>query len=127
MEQKNRIAERYTVRFDKNQLVHSPPVPGIRYPPQLVYLYCCLMDPSVDRDTLVQLMHDYGVNHQFSFPPIPLQPVYLKRFSLKAGDFSRAEAVFARFVNIPAWVSMSDDQIDNVVQVVSECPHEVFS
>lgn len=126
MERKNRIANHYAKLFEKNELVQSPQVPEYASRHSW-YMYCVKMDPAVDRDKMVKLMYECGVDHRLSFPPIPLQPAYRKRFGFKVGDFPRAEAIFARFVDIPAWVGMSDDQINYVAQVVSDCAQEAVS
>ena len=59
-----------------------------------------------------------GINLQVHYIPVHLQPFYKKNFGFAAGDFPIAETLYRHIVSIPIYSSLSDTEVDNVVQVV---------
>lgn len=117
MAEKSRIARFYNQAFAGHDLIR-PPVPPEFVDRHSWYMYCLALDERVDRDRLLNVMHDQGVDHRLSFPPIHLQPVYREKFGFKPGDFPISEKVFNCFVDIPCWVGMTQKQMQRVVDVV---------
>ena len=117
MKEKNRLAMAYTNAFLNHPLIQPP------YVPEYVsrhswYMYCLMLDESVNRDRLAERMIENGVDYRLSFPPIPLQPIYQKMYGYKEGDFPNSEKIFNQFIDIPCWVGMSDDQVQHVIDTI---------
>lgn len=123
MEQKSAIAGFYNERFKGHPRIKTPHVPDYANRPSW-YMYCLTLDKGINRDNVLKLMHDQGVDHRLSFPPIHLQPVYRKKFGYKEGDYPVSEDIFNRFVDIPCWVGMTEDQMNKVVKVVISAVEE---
>lgn len=124
MEEKNKIASKYSELFSNHRLITPP------YIPEYVsrhswYMYCLRLNENVNRDHVANLMIDNGVDYRLSFPPIHLQPVYREMYGYKEGDFPRSEKIFSQFIDIPCWVGMTDDQIQRVVDVVTSSVEKV--
>ncbi len=118
MTEKSRVAKFYQDAFADHPLIKAPYVPEYVDRPSW-YMYCLTLDKSVNRDNVLKLMHEQGVDHRLSFPPIHLQPIYRKLFKYREGDFPVSEKIFNRFVDIPCWVGMTKQQMKKVVKVVT--------
>jgi len=117
MREKNKLANKYTHAFLDHPLIHPPYVP--KYVSRHSwYMYCLMLDESINRDRLAELMTDNGVDHRLSFPPIPLQPIYKQLYGYKEGDFKQSEKIFNQFIDIPCWVGMTDDQVQHVIETI---------
>ena len=118
MAQKEQIAAFYNHAFEGNALLTVPHVPAYATRPSW-YMYCLRVAHEVDRDVMIRLMREQGVDHRLSFPPIPLQPIYREMYGYKPGDFPVAEAIFQHFVDIPIWVGMTSSDMEKVSEVVA--------
>jgi len=117
MEEKERIAKSYNGAFAGHPLIKVPSVPEYVNRPSW-YMYCLTLDKRINKDNVLKLMKTQGVDYRLSFPPIHLQPIYRKLFNYHKGDFPISEAVFNRFIDIPCWVGMTQEQMERVVKVV---------
>lgn len=117
MRRKSEIARFYDDAFAGHPLIATPVVAPFCGRPSW-YMYCLTFAPSVDRDRVLRLMAEQGVDHRLSFPPVHLQPVYRRLFGGKEGDLPVTEDVFRRFVDIPCFADMTDLQMRRVVEVV---------
>ncbi len=117
MEEKNRIAAYYNRAFAGHTLIKIPHVPSY-VDRHSWYMYCLTLDKSVDRDHVLALLKDDGIDTRLSFPPIHLQPIYREKFGYKDNDFPESEQIFKNFVDIPCWPNMTQEMMDHVVQGV---------
>ena len=67
-----------------------------------------------DRDRIVFGMKKEGIGCGRYFAPIHLQPLYVKLFGYKEGDFPFTEENAARSIALPFFNRITDDQIDEV-------------
>lgn len=114
---KSKVAAYYSEALSGEVLITIPEVPGFCDRPSW-YMYCLMLDPSVDRDKVVALMAEQNVDSRLSFPPIHLQPVYREQFGYKEGDFPVSEAIYDQFIDIPCFADMSRAQMERVAEVV---------
>jgi len=117
MDEKRRIAEFYNNAFANHPLIRIPQVPEY-VDRHSWYMYCLTLDERVNRDNVLKMMQEDGIDYRLSFPPIHLQPVYKKLFGYKEGDFPISEKIFKQFVDIPCWVGMTEAQMRRVVDVI---------
>lgn len=117
MQEKNRIADFYNQAFAGHALIETPFVPEY-VDRHSWYMYCLILDESIDRDKVVEFLKSEGIDTRLSFPPIHLQPIYREKFGYKEGDFPESEEIFKYFIDIPCWPAMSEDMMDQVVQAV---------
>ena len=117
MSEKNKLASKYNQAFLDHPLIQTPYVPE-HVSRHSWYMYCLMLDDSINRDRLAELMIEKGVDYRLSFPPIPLQPIYKEMYGYKEGDFPNSERIFNQFIDIPCWVGMSDDQVQHVINTI---------
>jgi len=118
MAEKGAVAGAYGRKLAGHPLIRTPFVPDYVGRPSW-YMYCLTLDESVDRDAVVRLMRERGVDSRLSFPPIHLQPAYREKFGYKDGDFPQSERIFRSFIDIPCWVGMDGPMIDRVVDALT--------
>jgi perosamine synthetase len=124
MEEKNRIAAYYNEAFADHPLIATPYLPSY-VSRHSWYMYCLILDKSVDRDVAVVKLKELGVDSRLSFPPIHLQPVYREKFGYREDDFPISEATFNTFIDIPCWPNMTQAQMKRVVSAVKQVAEEL--
>ena len=72
-------------------------------------------DAPVDRDAFIEGMGELGVGCSVHFIPLHLQPYWRDSLDLSPGDYPTASHEFTRVVSLPAFSSMTDEQVDRVV------------
>lgn len=124
IEEKGKIVARYMEAFADHPLISPPYLPD--YATQHSwYMYCISLDKSVNRDAMIKAMQERGVDHRLSFPPIPLQPYYRELYGYTEEDFPVSGEIFNRFIDIPCWVGMTDEEITHVIDTVLETAVQV--
>lgn len=84
------------------------------------HLYVVCVDPVKTNKTRAEIFNsmralDIGVNVHYI--PVHLQPYY-SNLGFKRGDFPVAEEYYARAISIPIFPSMTDSQIETVVDAI---------
>jgi dTDP-4-amino-4,6-dideoxygalactose transaminase len=75
-------------------------------------------DASVGRDVFISEMARAGVGCSVHFIPLHIHPFWRSRYGLSDGQFPVATAEFARVVSLPIFSSMTDSQVDKVIETV---------
>jgi dTDP-4-amino-4,6-dideoxygalactose transaminase len=73
---------------------------------------------NVDRDTFIEDMAKNGVGCSVHFIPLHMHPYWREQCQLDDGQFPVATAEFANVVSIPIFSSMTDSQVDRVIETV---------
>lgn len=102
-------------------------VPGLRNPADLPWvswhLYCVRIDFTklgLSRSQFVHELRNRGVGSQVHYIPVYLQPWYRHQFGYCEGKCKRAEAFYEQCLSLPLYPSMTDDEVLQVVDAVSE-------
>jgi perosamine synthetase len=118
------VAERYTAAFSG---IASLQVPDNHTDRKTSWhLYVLRIRPenlSIDRDRFIAELKNRGIGTSVHFIPLHLHPFYQKRFGYKPGDFPQAEAEYARAFSLPIYPTMTDAEINAVINAVSEVTH----
>jgi perosamine synthetase len=118
------VAERYTAAFSG---IASLQVPDNHTDRKTSWhLYVLRIRPenlSIDRDRFIAELKNRGIGTSVHFIPLHLHPFYQKQFGYKPGDFPQAEAEYARAFSLPIYPTMTDAEINAVINAVSEVTH----
>lgn len=79
---------------------------------------------ACDRDEIIRRIQSRGVMCSVNYSPIHLFSWYRKNFGYSAGDFPHAEAAGATTISLPIYPALSDEEVDHVIQSVSEAVSE---
>ncbi len=119
---RRRNAARYTRRLGR--------LPGLTTPPEadwatnVFWMYGLLVDEQkfgMNRDQLRAYLADRGIETRTFFIPMHLQPIYYDRFGHERHP--NAEYLCQKGFYLPSASSLTDDQIDYIVDVIQEA-HE---
>lgn len=122
-QQRSRVAERYDSAFldDCHLQIPFRRKDGINswhlYPLRLN-----LDTLRIDRDSFIRELALRGVGSSVHFIPLNYFTAYQRRFELRPGMFPVAEQQFLRLISLPIWPSMTEADVNRVIEsVLSIC------
>jgi perosamine synthetase len=83
------------------------------------FVYVVRLDPSIDRDGVIDRLAAVGVPARPYFSPLHLQPFYRAEFGHAPGDFPVTERVAATTLALPFSSQLADDDIEYVADVLA--------
>jgi len=113
------LAERYV-----EALAH---VPGVGLPTEIAnrehswHLFPIRLDLDVwrqGRNAVIEQLKEVGVATSVHWQPLHLQPYYRETYGLTPGMFPVAESLWPRLISLPMFPSMTDEDIDVVVNAL---------
>ena len=97
------------------------PVPRVAWSGHARHLYAVLIDfaaTGLDRAALMRALRDRGIGSQVHYMPVHLQPYYTDRYGSLA--LPGAEAYYARCLSLPLFPTMTDGDVDRVVEALAD-------
>ena len=83
------------------------------------HMYYLLLDDLETRTAFIQKLASRGVNAVFHYIPLHSSTAG-RRYGLTQGELAVTTAVSERLVRLPLWADMSGDQVDRVIEAVSD-------
>ena len=71
------------------------------------------------RSKICIALRENGIFAQVHYVPVYLQPWYRKKYGYEAGKCPEAERVYENCLSIPLYPSMTDDDVEKVIQVIN--------
>ena len=99
----------------------APPAPDMVH---AHHLYPVLVDAraaGVTRDELQDRLRERGISTSIHFRALHLHSFYRDQFGFERGMFPVAEMVSDQTLSLPLASSLTDDEIDRVIEAVHEC------
>ena len=120
------IVDRYNSAFTGLPYVRTPPradraVDGFGPTKPSWHLYALEIDfaaMGTTRTAIMQTLRAQGVASQVHYIPVHLQPYYRRRYSYAPGKCPAAEAYYARTLSLPLFASLSDQEVDRVIDAI---------
>jgi perosamine synthetase len=78
------------------------------------FVYVVRLAAEIDRDAVMEHLHERGIACRPYFTPIHLQPFYVERFGYRPGDFPVTEAVARSTLALPFHGNLQEHEIDLV-------------
>lgn len=120
---KNETAMRYNQAFDGLNGISAPHIPGY-VTKHSWYMYAINLDEGIDRDKVVHDLFERGIDTRLSFPPIHIQPYYVKRFGYENNSYPLSFDAWSRKIDLPIGPTLSleeqDYVIENVIDIVKK-------
>jgi dTDP-4-amino-4,6-dideoxygalactose transaminase len=114
------IWNRYHAGFanlEAHGMVRRPVIPdGAEHNGHLYYL---LLPSRETRDRLIDKLAESEIQAVFHYVPLHSSPAGL-RFGRVSGELGVTEDASARLIRLPMWIGMGDDEVDQVVEAVSQ-------
>src|SRR5690606_8823242 len=118
------LAKRAAVAAAYNRLLKD--VPGVVVPyisPDVEmswFVYVIRLHEQINRDRVMALLQQRGVQCKPYFTPIHLQPYYRKLFGFREGDFPLTEQVARAALALPFFTGLREEQVAFVVRSLKE-------
>jgi perosamine synthetase len=114
------IAARYTAAFREIPGVTTLAVRPEANPAWHLYpIRLDLQKLTGDRAQIFRALRAENIGVNVHYIPVHLHPYYRERFGYKGGEFPVAEAAYDRLISLPMFHSMSDQDVNDVVEAVA--------
>ncbi len=115
------IARRFQEAFTKVDALDMPEVP--EYTTHCWHLYVLRIRPellTIDRDQFIVELNQRNVGTSVHFIPVHFMTAYRERFGYQEGDFPQTEKHFQRIISLPLYPSMTDEEVQYVIDAVMD-------
>lgn len=80
-------------------------------------------DSAIERDELIQHLHEHGIGTSVHFIPLHIHPYYKKRYGYSHYDLPNAYNAYQTSISLPLYPKMTFSDIDHV----SDIMHKFFA
>jgi perosamine synthetase len=118
------IAARYDSAFAEVPEIITPVVAAdVQHAWHLYIIQLELDALDIDRAGFIKAMHELNIGTSVHFIPLHLHPYYKRTYGHEPDDFPAAMHVYRRVVSLPIYPSMSEGDVDDVIESVSTIVH----
>ncbi len=119
---RERVAVRYNERFSQITELQIPPDdPSTKvHSWHLYWLRLNLDKLSIQRAEFIKKLNERGISCSVHWMPLHLHPYYRQTYGLGEGIFPVSEHEWQRLISLPIFPSMTDDEIEYVIEVVED-------
>jgi len=122
------IAQRLAVAEKYNKALAKVPNITLPYTAEFSthtwFVYVILLDKKLDRDHVIRELNKLEIQTKPYLPAIHLQELYVNLFEYEKGAFPICENVSSRSIALPFYESITDREIEQVVDALSEVINE---
>jgi dTDP-4-amino-4,6-dideoxygalactose transaminase len=114
------VADRYTRALQGCDAFELPASPAQGQ--HAWHLYVIRVNPlalRILRDRVIEELKERGIGTSVHFIPLHLHPLY-QTLGYRAGQFPFAESHFERAISLPIYPTMTDDDVDRVVEALTD-------
>ncbi len=116
---RGRIAARYAELLGNVEEVELPVVRSDRQHAWHLYVVRLRLDRlTIGRNEFIEELNQRGIGTSVHWRPLHLHPYYQERFSYQPGDLPVADEEWERFISLPVYPSMTDEEIERVARAV---------
>lgn len=120
-DRRKKVADRYNRAFQGIEEVGIPVIRSDRTTSWHLYPIRIATDKlSISRDQFIVELKNRGVGTSVHFIPLHLHPYYQQSYGYRVGDYPVAEREYARYLSLPIFPTMTDAQINHVIESVSQ-------
>jgi dTDP-4-amino-4,6-dideoxygalactose transaminase len=124
-DRRKEIVKEYEEAFSK--------LDGLKLPPEADYtthswhLYVVRLELdklTIDRDKFIELMGEANIGTSVHFIPVHLMSYYRENYGYKEGDLPVAENYFDTIVSLPLYPKMTNEDVQDVINAVTDIVNE---
>jgi len=118
-EARRKIAKEYDEAFTSETVLETPSIREDRRSAWHLYpLRLNLEQLTITRDGFIAELQERGIGTSVHFIPLHLQPFYRNRFGYRSGDLPVSEREFKRYLSLPIFPNMTEEEIQRVIENV---------
>jgi dTDP-4-amino-4,6-dideoxygalactose transaminase len=119
-----RYAALYQAALETVDEIELPPTHDDRRHSWHLYAIRLNLDAlAIDRKAFIEALKARGIGTSVHFIPIPLHPFFRDRASLPQNACPRALDLYARFVSLPLYPAMTEEQVQRVASAIKAIVH----
>lgn len=84
------------------------------------FVYVISLECGIDRNRVMNYLHNHGVDCRPYFQPLHLQPFYKKLFGYREGDYPNTEQVASSTLALPFFNNITEQQMNYVIDVLQQ-------
>tara|TARA_Y100001968_G_C19451174_1_gene768711 strand:+ start:3583 stop:4698 length:1116 start_codon:yes stop_codon:yes gene_type:complete len=115
---KEKIVNTYNDYFSLCENIRIPFVPNY-VTRHSWYMYTIEVDEKINRDQIVYELDKAGIETRLSFPPVHIQPYYIKKFGYKKNDYPTSLKAWEKLINLPISPNLSKVDQEYVMEKTS--------
>lgn len=120
-EKREIISKRYTEAFSSMQEIIPPCVKHDRKSAWHLYVLKLNLEMlKIKRNQFIEELKNRGIMTSVHFIPLYRHPYYKNMFSYDYSEFANSEWVYERIISLPIYPGMLDEDVDNVIDAVSD-------
>ena len=115
------LAERYTQGLETLSAYETPRNPtDVTHAWHLYVLRVNRAALRINRDQVIEELKSRGIGTSVHFIPLHLHPLYQRNLGYRTGEFPNAEHEFERAISLPIYPSMTDQDVDSVIEALHD-------
>jgi len=119
IELRQRYAQMYDAAFAELDTLETPIKHADRNHVYHLYAIRLNLDRlTIDRSEFIEQLKKLKIGTSVHFIPVHLHPFYRERFGYQRGDLPRAEAIYDSVLSLPLYPSMSEQDVNDVIEGV---------
>ena len=122
IKKKNALARYWNKRLKEVDYINAPYIRKGKGNVHTYQGYCCLVTPVVNRNKLIQLLKDRGIQTQIGTYSSYVQPCY----NYEGSSCDNSLDVFNRAIRLPLFYKLKKSEIDYIIDVLKEIRNQVF-
>ena len=118
---RRQIVRRYNTAFSGLEELQTPAERAeVDHAWHLYVLRIHIKRLRISRDQFIEELKARKIGSSVHFIPLHLHPYYRKKYGYRANDFPIAYREFRRMVSLPLHLRMTDDDVEDVIQAVTD-------
>lgn len=115
------IAAQYNKAFEGFPQIITPAIKDdIQHSWHLYIIRLNLESLTIDRSQFIEELKSRGIGTSVHFIPLHIHPYYRETYGYKPEDFPIAYETFKRIITLPIYPKMSDEDVQRVIEAVSD-------
>ena len=87
--------------------------------------FVILLDEGIDRDAVIHVMREKGVETTLGTYAVHAQPFYMKNYGYQPGDLHRSYTAFRQSLTLPLYPQMEEDMLDTITDTLEQTIKEL--
>ncbi|MFC1954520.1 UDP-4-amino-4,6-dideoxy-N-acetyl-beta-L-altrosamine transaminase [Chloroflexota bacterium] len=121
VERRRKIAGKYDEAFaGMDELIIPVERGDVKAAYHIYVVQLCIEQLKVGRKEVFDALRAENIGVNVHYIPLHLHPFYREKYSLKKGDYPKAESYYDRAITLPIFPLMSDEDVNDVIEAVKK-------